>query len=180
MYQNKSCVLIPLVRKHLYNGEGKLRRVPVGSIVGQPKLNKEQYERQMRLGHSANMSLRTDDPHTLFSALRHVDPDKEHAQYYWMHAWPDADAEKGDHWTEHASQQELYDYTVKSITKHSPELQRVIIDTKPEDIMLPPLLLRDLDLGDTMPNRRITLLGDAAHAMTPSELRTTHQVHSTH
>jgi 2-polyprenyl-6-methoxyphenol hydroxylase-like FAD-dependent oxidoreductase len=87
--------------------------------------------------------------------------------------WNDEDAARDpeNYWTIKASKQQLYDFAVEKSKGLDSRLTEIIRVTDVEDMVKPPLVIRDLVLKDLggMPNSRITLLGDAAHPMTPCE-----------
>ena len=104
--------------------------------------------------------------------LNSVDEDGQHAKYYWMFSWMDETAvEKAgkDYWTMHTSKEESLEYAIRETEEWDPKFREIIQLTKPEGMMVPPLVIRDME-PLPLQNKRITLLGDAAHPMTPCRL----------
>lgn len=91
-------------------------------------------------------------------------------QYYWFLNWYDEKAaeasETEPYWTAKASQKELLEFALKKCSQLDPKLAEIILKSKPADIRIPPLILRDVAMTE-MPSSRVTLMGDAAHAMMP-------------
>lgn len=85
--------------------------------------------------------------------------------------WNDEDAARHpeSYWTYKASKQELHDFALGKSKELDPKLTKIIRLTKVDDIVKTPLVIKGLVLNKSggMRNSRITLLGDAAHPMTP-------------
>lgn len=133
-------------------------------------LNKEQYEKQLEIGRSAYIALGPDGQR-IFVGLNSVDRDARHAQYYWIYIFHSQTAVEGPAYWTHHSKQEQYNLVLKGTEPLEPKLAEIVRITKPEKIVVPGIVLRDLNL-ESMPNRRVTLVGDAAHAMAPSKFST--------
>ena len=103
----------------------------------------------------------------MFVGLNAIGPNAEYGDYYWMYVLANPDP-KVREWSATASKQEQYDVAVEGTKIFGPRFAEIVRLTKPEQMLTPPIEVRDLEL-DSMPNRRITLLGDAAHAMAPSK-----------
>ena len=127
-------------------------------------LNKEQYERQLALGHSAYVALCPGS--RIFCGLNSVSSDTATARYYWLVVWRDPVAAGEPYWTVNASKQKMYDAALEKMKSLDPKFTEIIRLTKVEDIMAPPIVLRDMAL-ESIPEGRATLVGDAAHPMTP-------------
>ena len=77
----------------------------------------------------------------------------------------DPDVVKDDFWAFKATRDELLD-EARSLISNLPARFRTIVDkATPEGIRVPPIRMYTL-LLDSLPEGRVTLLGDAAHAMT--------------
>ena len=153
------------VRANLFHDNPlKLRDLPLALVGGVTTLTKEQYEQQFKLGTSFYLVLAEDK--RIFVGLKNVADDKATAEYYWMHSWhiPMEDVEA--HWTKQASKQEMHDYALKSVTEFQPSLTEIVRLTPVDGMMQPPIAMHDL-LPIEPPLGRVTLLGDAAHPMTP-------------
>jgi hypothetical protein len=74
-----------------------------------------------------------------------------------------------------ASKRQCYDFAVERSKGLDSRLTEIIRLTDVEEMVKPPPVIRDLVLKDFggMPSSRITLLGDAAHPMTPCEFQNT-------
>ncbi|KAI9690487.1 MAG: hypothetical protein M1822_009450 [Bathelium mastoideum] len=153
------------VRAHLFPGEDLLQVAPFGNVTGEVTLNKEQYERQMSHGRSAYVVPGSDC--NLFCGLNSIAPDTETARYYWTVMWMDSAASHGPYWTAHASKQECYDAALKKTRDLDEKFTELIRATKVEDMMVPPLIHRDMLLRELPEGRRVTLVGDASHPMLP-------------
>jgi 2-polyprenyl-6-methoxyphenol hydroxylase-like FAD-dependent oxidoreductase len=159
------------VRNHIFEAKAPLQAIPQGVIVAETSINKSQLDRQLSIAHSAYVAL--GDGFFSFAGLKSIADDAQSATYYWFVIWNDEDAARDpeNYWTTKASKQQLYDFAVEKSKGLESRLTEIIRLTDAEDVVKPPLVIRDLVLKDLggMPNSRITLLGDAAHPMTPCE-----------
>jgi 2-polyprenyl-6-methoxyphenol hydroxylase-like FAD-dependent oxidoreductase len=153
------------VRRYLCEGKDIVKNLPLSEVIGEVTLNKEQYERQLKLSHSAYLVANKPGAR-IFVGLNAISPDAEEAYYYWILSWNDESAEEGEQWSIKASAEEQYRVALEESNSWPQELGEIVRLTKPENMMVPPLTIRDVWL-DSLPNRRVTLLGDAAHAMSP-------------
>ena len=78
----------------------------------------------------------------------------------------DKQAEKEDFWTVNASKEELRSFTMNSLDGVHPDFAEIFRATPVEGMLHPPLQLRDMT-PPKLPRGRVTLLGDATHAMVP-------------
>lgn len=133
--------------------------------MGETTLNRAQYEQIFR---DIARSWYTIDASALFFAgLHHVSKDKESARYYWMTCYQ---KDAATHQTA-VSKVEYYQRAVNTVRHIQPKLLLPLYNTKPEDIVTPPLALEDfVPPKEGLPSGRITLLGDALHLMTPCKL----------
>ena len=138
--------------------------LPLGIIIGETKLSKEQYEKFLPKGPSYLVV--TSSSVRLFVGLKNVADDQQSADSYWLINWRDPAGAEDSFWTKHASKQEMYDFAVKRSKEIHPSLTEVIGLTPAEGIMRPPLTFRDM-VPEDLPTGRVTLVGDAAHPMTP-------------
>jgi 2-polyprenyl-6-methoxyphenol hydroxylase-like FAD-dependent oxidoreductase len=145
-----------------------LNVVPLATIVGQLQLSGEEFKRQLALGHSGYMLIRPDLGFIGFAGLHYVHPGGLSANYYWNFLETDDNVGDPDHWLRKATQQEKRDHVLKHIKKLSPKFREIFEMTKPEDIQHEMRVWRDLELDPRIvPECRVILMGDAAHAMVP-------------
>ncbi|KAI0869169.1 putative monooxygenase [Hypoxylon argillaceum] len=155
-------------RKHILNGEDPIRSPSMAIIKGFCTLHDEELEEQLRLGHSlyiVDMNSTNGSPMVLLVTLVEVYPDGKSGRIGWALIWPDEGAAKDDFWVYTATGQEQYDFVVEK-TKTLPAKYLTTIKRSDPQTCIPVLKLYTLVM-DSMPTGRVTLLGDAAHAMTP-------------
>ncbi|KAI1753911.1 hypothetical protein F4782DRAFT_494367 [Xylaria castorea] len=155
-------------RKHILKGEDLVKAPPMAIIQGFCTLHGEELEEQLRLGHSlymVDMDSINGSPMILLVTLVEVNSDAESGRIGWALIWPDERAVKEDFWVYSATAQEQYDYVIEK-TKTLPAKYLTSVKRSDPQTALPVLRLYSL-MMDSMPTGRITLLGDAAHAMTP-------------
>ncbi|KAH7357679.1 hypothetical protein B0T11DRAFT_298893 [Plectosphaerella cucumerina] len=95
---------------------------------------------------AAISSARKDVEYMLFIGLDSVSDDGKTGNYYWDLIWPCEDGDRDDYWD------------------LKPEFRKVV-DRTPEYMVLVPGLYFYVCLIDELPAGRVTILGDAAHAM---------------
>ncbi|KAI1086378.1 putative monooxygenase [Rostrohypoxylon terebratum] len=157
-----------IVREHLLQRPNKdmLKTAPVTMIIGETTVSGECFERQLSLGHSCYIKSAVDSSNFLFVGLSEVSPDGTSGQYYWYATQKDENAGKNDHWLYSALQTEKLEHALKSTSPLDPKFTEIIRETPASGILEYPMILRDIEI-DELPMGRVTLLGDAAHAMTP-------------
>lgn len=161
------------IRKHLLHGQDVMRPLPIGSLVGEVELTGDDFARQLELAHSAYVVL-DNGPASLFAALNKVSPDGKMGYWYFILHWVDAEAAKATdenpYWTVNASREELAAF-VREKVKGYPDHLRVLVDKTPvERYKRPGIVLQGVELSaDQLPAKRVMLIGDAAHSMTPCE-----------
>ncbi|KAI0423946.1 putative monooxygenase [Xylaria sp. FL1042] len=154
-------------RKHLL-GKDPITVPPMAIIDGTCILKGEELDEQLRLGHSlyiVDMDSTNGSPMVFLVTLIEMNPDGESGRISWALIWPDEGAVKEDFWIYSAPAQEKYDFVVEK-TKDLPAKFLTTLKRSDPETTVPGLRLHTL-LMDSMPTGRITLLGDAAHAMTP-------------
>ncbi|KAI0122659.1 putative monooxygenase [Daldinia grandis] len=157
------------VREHLLGVSNKelLRPIPNCMINGETTLSGEAFERQLSIAHSSYIAVGpASSKYFLFVGLNQVNPDGKSGRYYWFIAAQDPSITDEDHWTKSASQAELYDYVVNLTSTLEPRLSEIIRSTAVSDVKTKPFIIRDGEI-EHLPVGRITLLGDAAHPMSP-------------
>ncbi|KAI5927667.1 putative monooxygenase [Camillea tinctor] len=162
-----------MVRKHLLHGQDVMNPLPVGSLVGEIELSGAEFSQQLELGHSAYIVMGdSKDQCSIFAALNKVSPDGNMGYYYFILHWVDEAAarstEDKPYWTVNATKEELAAFA-KEKAKMYPEHLRVLIDKVPVDrYRKPGIVLQSVELtAEQLPLGRVTLIGDAAHSMTP-------------
>ncbi|KAK6844479.1 monooxygenase [Apiospora arundinis] len=164
-------------RKYLLNGKDKLVRHKTASVNGECTLSGDLFAEQLQVGHSSFMidfpNAQHDDDKTyhLFVGLNKVAPDGKSGEYYFTLLWTDpgvAGEDPENFWTRTSTGEELLAFS-KRITAALPQkFRRTVDETRPEGMLTRPITIYTLILDeDALPESRITLLGDAAHAMTP-------------
>ncbi|KAI1293921.1 putative monooxygenase [Xylaria venustula] len=161
------------VRKHILHERDVLKPLPVGSLVGEIELMGKDFARQLELGHSAYIVMGSSkDQCSMFAALNKVSPDGKTGYYYFILHWVDEQAALGTddnpYWTVKASCEDLAAFA-KERTKSYPEHLRILVDKVPvERYRKPGIVLQSVELNaNQLPSGRVTLIGDAAHSMSP-------------
>ncbi|KAK8089774.1 hypothetical protein PG997_004735 [Apiospora hydei] len=158
-----------VVRKHLLKGVDQFEYDKISILTSSLRLEGEDLAEQLALGHSAYMVvLQGPDGvyYRYFVGLDKVAPDGKSADYYFHLAWHDEDAPRDDHWTHSLSAEEIRDFALRAMQNLPRQFRCMVERAKLEDIKVPPLRLVTI-LLDSLPAGRVTILGDAAHAMTP-------------
>ncbi|KAL1862623.1 hypothetical protein Daus18300_008420 [Diaporthe australafricana] len=159
------------IRRHILHGQDVMRPLPIGSLVGEIELTGDDFTRQLELAHSAYVVL-DNGPASLFAALNKVSPDGKMGYWYFILHWVDAEAAKATDenpfWTVNASREELAAF-VREKVKGYPDYLRVLVDKTPvERYKRPGIVLQSVELSTAqLPAKRVMLIGDAAHSMTP-------------
>ncbi|KAH7064494.1 hypothetical protein BKA63DRAFT_572393 [Paraphoma chrysanthemicola] len=156
------------INSHLINRTSKELQnvIPLATTVGELELSGETFKRHLSLGHSGIMCIRPDLGFVSFVGLHYVNPDGLSARYYWNLMEYDSNVAKPDHWLQTATKQEKLERALKVTEKLSPELREIFELTKPEHIRDEQHVFRDIEI-ESLPNGRVVLMGDAAHAMMP-------------
>ncbi|KAI1331017.1 putative monooxygenase [Xylariaceae sp. FL0255] len=130
-------------RRHILRDSiDPVRNVKMGTIGGSNILSGDAMIEQLELGHSlytVDMHSTNGSPMILLVSLGEIAPDGKSGTFFWVLIWPDEEAVKDDFWTNTASAEEQWKFVTEKWT----------------------LFLNSLPTG------RVTLLGDAAHAMPP-------------
>ena len=145
-----------------------LQVVPLTAIVGELSLSGEAFKRQLALGHSAYNLINPELGFIGFVGLHHVLPDGASGRFFWMFMQPDSDdVSHPHHWLQTSSQRDKLDHVLKTVAKLPPKFREIFELTPASGVRKEPHVWRDLEL-ESLPAGRVVLIGDAAHAMTPS------------
>lgn len=148
------------VRHTLYQpNPPELNLVPVGVIVGEVTLTREQIDRQTSIARS--MYLCVGNGFKLFVGLKSYSEDLSEGNYYWFLFSPADPAQIPDK----ASPEELLAFVKETLKDIHPDFKEIIESQKPER-MLKPLIMFDR-VPKICPPGPVTLIGDASHPMTP-------------
>lgn len=144
----------------------------MATVVGEVTLHNDQVKRQLEIAHSA-YTVDTKDgnnhPARLFVGLDVINLDKKSADYYWTVLWPDEGVTDSGFSNAPANAEKLLETAREKMCLAPPELKEIVELSGPESIRRTPLIIRDMVL-ESLPAGRVTLLGDAAHPMTPCKL----------
>lgn len=145
-----------------------LQVVPLTAIVGELTLSGKAFRRQLALGHSAYNLINPELGFIGFVGLHHTLPDGASGHFFWIFMQPDPDdVSHPQHWLQMTSQREKLDHVLKTVAKLPPKFREIFELTPADGVRKEPHVWRDLEL-DSLPAGRVVLVGDAAHAMTPS------------
>ncbi|KAK8129710.1 hypothetical protein PG999_002090 [Apiospora kogelbergensis] len=164
-------------RKYLLKGQDKLVRHKTATVSGECTLSGDLFAEQLEMGHSSFLvdfpNAQQDDgkKYHLFVGVNKVSPDGKSGEYYFSLLWTDPDVAGNDpdsFWTRTSSGEDLLAFTKRITAALPPKFRRTIDETTPEGMLTRPITIYTLILDeDALPAGRVTLLGDAAHAMTP-------------
>ncbi|KAG6353511.1 hypothetical protein INS49_005472 [Diaporthe citri] len=153
------------VRTCMFGGEHMSVQSQYLAVTGQVELPRHVYEPARKLGTAAVIG-NTQDTRCLFGLLSKA-PDRSSAVFYWVLGIRSDDPAGEAAWLGKASQEELYDKAA-DLTEGWPSVLRDIIEhTGPAGMFTPPINFFEFVPPDKLPGKRVTLLGDAAHAMIP-------------
>lgn len=153
------------VRTCMFGGKHMSVQSQYVAVTGQGELPRHVYEPIRKLGTAAVIG-NTQDTRCLFG-LRSMAPDRSSAVFYWVLGIRSDNPAEEAAWLGKASREELYNKAVE-LTEGWPSVLRDIIEhTGPSGMFTPPINFFEFIPPDTLPGKRVTLLGDAAHAMIP-------------
>ncbi|KAK8086462.1 FAD-dependent monooxygenase cctM [Apiospora phragmitis] len=158
--------------------EDKLVRHKTASVNGECTLSGNLFVEQLEVAHSSYMvdlpNAQDDDGKTyhLFVGLNKVRSDGKSGDYYFSLLWSDPDVARDDtyetFWTHTAPKEELLAFARRITAALPPKFRRTVDETTVEGMLARQITIYTLILDeDALPAGRVTLLGDAAHAMTP-------------
>ncbi|KAI8624184.1 putative monooxygenase [Xylariaceae sp. FL1651] len=158
------------VRKSIVGEQNDpLRWEPVVMITTDVELDEKDMWEHLHLGTSL-WGIDYKDPNgerTWFMSFTDkIAPDAKSGKFYFSLIWKDPAAAEKDFWIYSATKEQLYKCMRQRAATIPTRFSNVIKKAKPEGVKTPPLRLSTLVLK-SMPVGRVTLLGDAAHSMTP-------------
>lgn len=159
-----------------------MKPLPIGSLVGEIELEGRDFEHQLELGHSAYIVLTENKNRcSIFAALNKVSEDGKKGYFYFILHWLDQAAtestDQNPYWTVNATKEELMAFAKREV-ESVPERLRVLVDRVPVDgYKKPGIVLQGVQLtSDILPAKRIMVIGDAAHSMSPCKFSSTDRV----
>ncbi|KAI0419884.1 FAD/NAD(P)-binding domain-containing protein [Xylaria grammica] len=156
------------VREHMLGRPNSevLNPIKYACIWGETTLSGEAMERQLSLGHSAYAVSSQNFSYATFVGLNKVNEDFS-GDYYWYICWTDEDADKPDHWLQHATKSAKLDHVLKTTESLDPSLREIFSLTPAEGIVSGMPIFRDAVIPSLPSTGRVTMIGDAVHPMTP-------------
>lgn len=134
-------------------------------IFGELDLPPQQYEPLRRI---ANAAVLTSGPSLRQQiGMLSMNEDGSKAHYFWALMLRRDDPTELADWVGNASSQELYDFAIKHSQHLHPTMNSFIKYGGPDAMIHPQPKFQEYVPPDTLPVGRVTLLGDAAHAMIP-------------
>jgi len=159
------------IRQHLVKPD-PIHVLPIATVVGEVVLSGSDFERQLELGYSgyvaSDAGSKGDGRGQMFVGLDSVSADGKSGNYYWSMTYFDLDASVLPHWITSASKETKYNLALEKTSHLLPEFREIISKTGVEGILDSSMCFRELEI-ESLPNGRVTLIGDAAHCMTPCE-----------
>lgn len=160
------------VRRHIVQPD-PVQVLPIATVVGEVVLSGDDFERQLELGYSGyvahDANAQDEGSGRIFVGLNSVNSDGKSGNYYWSVNYIDPTASTLPHWISSASNARKYELALQKTSHLRPEFTEIIRKTGFDGMSETQMCFRELELRD-MPVGRVTLLGDAAHCMTPCKL----------
>lgn len=154
------------VRQALLGKEHVSERSRLFTINGTLTLQREDFEAARKIANSLLLVVNKDC--LLNIGVTAISSDGETADFYWGVGHPSEDPAAEAEWHRHADAEALL-RRAADLTRNMPSYATAFIsNTKPEGIKLPSIRFVEYMPPSSMPiDRRVTLLGDAAHTMIP-------------
>lgn len=102
-------------------------------------------------------------------SMKDVADDTKTADYVWMLTWHDDKATNEDYWVRDLTQEEMHEKAIEFTKDCYPGFTDMIKMTPASGMLKPLLVIKDM-MPQEIPLGRVTLVGDAAHPMTPCKL----------
>jgi 2-polyprenyl-6-methoxyphenol hydroxylase-like FAD-dependent oxidoreductase len=151
------------VRNNIYKSNPpKFSLTPIGTLGGELSLSPEDYLHQCSLAQS--FYIVHGPTFRFFVGLSSYTPTQ--SKHYWFLAWEDEKAVEPDFWLLTAKPEEILAYARNATSIFEPKFRRILELQEPEG-MMHPFLLKEVIPTPLPEGDPWTILGDAAHAMTP-------------
>ena len=152
------------VRSQLLGSDApQINSVGVSVIFGEVTLSKAQYEVQFNNARSFYFLLGKD--FRIIIGLASVAEDQMTAEYYWSLTWADPEASNPNSWASIASTEERLAFALKKM-ENVPERFATVVKLTTAERVSSPYKMMDF-VPKELPRGRVSLVGDAAHTMTP-------------
>ena len=157
------------VRSQLLGSQApQINSLGASMIFGEVTLGKAQYEIQLNIARSFYLLHGKD--FQILIALSSVAEDQLTAQYYWILTWADPEASNQNYWALTASPEERLAFALKKLENVPDCFATVVKITMAERVSSPFKVMDFVPKG--LPRGRVSLIGDAAHTMTPCKFLT--------
>lgn len=141
--------------------------VPTASIVGRVTVAGKAFERQLSLGHSSYL-VPVGDLWFFNGLLEVTEVNGEwHGTYVWNYFWFVKDMEEKRYWEHEASPSRRLQNVLENMEHVDEKFTEIVRLTGENGIRNESLVLREAEIEELPQDKNVTLLGDAAHAMTP-------------
>lgn len=163
-----------VVRQYLVQPD-PVHVLPIAAVVGELVLSGKDFEKQLEMGYSGyvahDANSNEEGRGRMFVGLNSVNADGKSGNYYWSVNWIESTASTLPHWTSTASKKTKYELALEKTSYLRSEFTEIIRQTGPEGMSETQICFRELEVP-SLPAGRVTLLGDAAHCMTPCKCAT--------
>lgn len=151
------------VRSQLLSSSATL--APYIPIMGRVRLPRWKYQHLRDINNAGVITGKKDLRYLV--ALLSIEPDRSFAEYYYAVCYQPPDPNAEATWSQSACRHDLHAQAVKQTQDLPDFLTEIIRYSGPDAIIVPTLTFREFVPPDFLPVGRVTLIGDAAHAMMP-------------
>lgn len=151
------------VRSQLLNTSATI--APYVPIMGRCRLPRWKYQYLRDLNNAGVITGKKDLRYLV--ALLSIEPDRSFADYYYAVCYQPPDPAAEVAWSQSVCRHDLYAQAIKQTQDLPDFLTEIIRFSGPDAIIMPSLAFREFVPPDSLPMGRVTLAGDAAHAMMP-------------